>query len=86
MYIHIGTDVAVKKKEIIAIIRTKGDKSRKKINSVFLQKKAEKGKLIDLSCQNEKSFVVMSDNVVYISPISPDTLIKRCKIADFQEG
>ena len=48
--------------------------------------KAEKGKLINISSDNEKSFIVTEDESVYISPISPQTLKIRSKKNGFSGG
>lgn len=86
MYLHIGTNVLLRAKDIIAIIGRKGDADKSKINHAFLQKKQEAAQVINISSNNDKSFVVTSDEKVYISPISPHTLKKRSKKTDFQEG
>ena len=44
MYLHIGTNVLLREKEIIAIIGRKGDTDKSRINQQFLNAKAEKGK------------------------------------------
>ena len=86
MYLHIGTDVLLRANDIIVIIGRKGDADKHKINRAFLQKKQESAQLINISSNNDKSFVVTADEKVYISPISPYTLKKRSKKNDFQEG
>ena len=86
MYLHIGTDVLLRTNDIIVIIGRKGDADKHKINRAFLQKKQESAQLINISSNNDKSFVVTADEKVYISPISPYTLKKRSKKTDFQEG
>lgn len=86
MYLHIGTNVLLREKEIIAIIGRKGDTDKSRINQQFLNAKAEKGKLINISSDNEKSFIVTEDESVYISPISPQTLKIRSKKNGFSGG
>ena len=39
MYLHIGSDVVVREKEVIAIIGRRGDADKSKINRNFLEKK-----------------------------------------------
>lgn len=86
MYLHIGTNVLLRGKDIIAIIGRKGPADKSKINKLFLEEKAEKGKLVNISSDNEKSFVVTDEEFVYISPISPQTLKCRCKNKGFSGG
>jgi regulator of extracellular matrix RemA (YlzA/DUF370 family) len=86
MYLHIGSDVVVRAKKTIAIIGRRGDADKSKINRNYLHKKQQNGDLINLSSNNEKSFILTDDEKVYISPISPHTLKKRSKNPDFREG
>jgi regulator of extracellular matrix RemA (YlzA/DUF370 family) len=86
MYLHIGTNVLLRTNDIIAIIGRKGDADKRKINRAFLQKKQDSAQLINISSNNDKSFVLTADEKVYISPISPYTLKKRSQKNDFQEG
>jgi regulator of extracellular matrix RemA (YlzA/DUF370 family) len=86
MYLHIGTNVLLRGEDIIAIIGRKGDADKSKINRFFLNKKAEKGKIINISFDNEKSFILTDEEIVYISPISPQTLKSRSKNNGFSGG
>ncbi len=86
MYLHIGTDVLLREKDVIAIIGRKGEKDKSRINRRFLKQKENEGKINNISNNNEKSFVITSDDFVYISPISPQTLSKRSRKKEFQEG
>jgi hypothetical protein len=86
MYLHIGSDVVVREKETIAIIGRRGDADKSKINRAFLQKKNDAGNLINISSNNEKSFILTEDEKVFISPISTQTLKKRSNNPDFREG
>ena len=70
MYLHIGSDVVVREKEVIAIIGRRGDADM----------------IINIASNNEKSFVLTEVDKVYISPISPHTLKKRSLNRDFREG
>lgn len=86
MYLHIGTDVLLRMHDMVAIIGRKGDADKSKVNKKFLKRKADVGRVINISSNNAKSFVVTKDDVIYISPISPYTLKKRSQKTDFQEG
>ena len=86
MYLHIGTNVLLRGKEMIAIIGRKGDADKSKINKNFLNNKAEKGQVINISFDNEKSFILTNEETVYISPISPQTLKNRSKNNGFSGG
>ena len=89
MYLHIGTDVLIRAEEIIAIINRKGIKDKNKINRRFLKKILKDGEIIDISnkeTENAKSMVLVNQNRVYISPISPQTLYKRSKKFGLSEG
>lgn len=86
MYLHIGSDVVVREKEVIAIIGRRGDADKSKINRNFLEKKKQADMIINIASNNEKSFVLTEVDKVYISPISPNTLKKRSLNRDFREG
>jgi len=79
VYIHIGTNVLLRSTELIAIIGRKGDFDKNKINKRYLRLKQNEGKVIDLSSNNAKSFILANDDRVYISPISPKTLKIRSR-------
>ncbi len=70
MYIHIGTNVLLRSTELIAIIGRKGDFDKNKINKRYLRLKQNEGKVIDLSSNNAKSFILANDDRVSLSPIS----------------
>jgi len=74
LYLHIGNDIAVPFKDIIAIIdlETSGRASTTKD---FLKKSGYKAKK-DLSSTNFKSCVI-TDKEVFYSTISSGTLLKR---------
>jgi len=79
MYLHLGKNTVVKKSDIIGIFDIENStiaKSTKK----FLAKAQKEKRIKNVSMELPKSFVVcMEDNVemVYISQISPTTLLKR---------
>lgn len=88
MYLHIGSDMLVRTVEIIAIISYKATTGTRNINSDFLEQVKKNGKIINLSnlkTKNAKSFVI-TNKIVYISPISSETLYNRSKKFGLSEG
>jgi len=89
MYLHIGTNVLIRTVDIIAIIDRKGKKEKNKTNQQFLEQVQKEGEVIDISdlaSENAKSLVLLTNNRVYISPISPQTLYRRSKNYGLSEG
>ena len=75
MYIHLGQDTVVKKESIIGIFDTVSGITRN-----FLNLAEKQGRVVNVSFELPKSFVVCSENgklTVYISQLSPTTLEKR---------
>ncbi len=79
MYIHLGNEIVVKEDEIVGIFdldtTTVSKHSRK-----FLEISEKQKKVINVSYELPKSFVVTKDKKVYISQISTGTLQKRSNI------
>ncbi len=80
MYLHLGQDVLIKNSDIIGIFDM--DKATvSKRTRMFLEQKQREGLLVNAATDIPKSFVVCNwgaQVIVYISQISPQTLIKRC--------
>ena len=76
MVLHLGADVVVPLKEVIAIFDIKDANSP--VNRSFLQTMREEGMTFDVSEGNPKSFV-LTDKKVYLSAISSLTLKKRAE-------
>lgn len=78
MFLHVGSDVTVSLRQVVAILdyRTSqvGEATRE-----FLDASWKANRVIDLSGGDPRS-VVLTDNGVYLSPISSPTLQRR---ADF---
>lgn len=73
MFLHLGSDVSVALKDVIAI----NDYSYlKTINKEFLKNMRSKKFIIDISDNDPKSFVI-TDKKIYLSAISSITLKKR---------
>lgn len=74
MFLHLGADIVVPLRDVIAITDFKMSKSG--INKEFLSKMQNDKKMIDISEKNAKSFIITKQNV-YLSAISSLTLKKR---------
>ena len=90
MYLHIGSDVLISSNDIIAIINYRGKvKEDNNCNLSFIEKIEQIGEVIDISnvaTENAKSFVLVKDHLVFVSPISSLTLFKRSKNLGLSEG
>ena len=82
MYVHLGVDQVVNEDDIIGIFdldsTTVSKHTRKFLNEAEKQKK-----VINVSFELPKSFVLCGENkntLVYISQLSSSTLYKRSKI------
>lgn len=83
MFLHLGENVVVREDEVIGIFdieNTSVDKNTR----IFLKKAQEQGRVINVSLEMPKSFCVCQNALtkeikVYISQISPQTLLKRQK-------
>ncbi len=80
MYLHLGGEICVKIKDIIAIMDLETS-SISKITRDFLKKTQQKNKVISINEEElPKSYVVTKEEkeiIMYISPISSNTLLKR---------
>lgn len=84
MYLHIGHDVVVSLKNIIAILDL-DTTTISKITKEFLTIAEEEGFIQKISDDLPKSFIICEVNkksVIYISPISTTTLFKRMNYID----
>lgn len=79
MYLHLGNDVVVRKKDIIAVFdmdnTTVSKQSRR-----FLTVAQQEGSVVDITEDLPKSYIVTEDEgkiKVYISSVSSKTLQKR---------
>lgn len=83
MYLHLGADISVNKKYIVAIFDL-DNSSTSKITQEYLKKATNEGKVINVSEEDlPRSFVLVEEKgeeKLYISPISSQTLSKRANI------
>jgi extracellular matrix regulatory protein B len=80
MFIHLGGDVMVPSKEVIAIFDIKMKYSSESTKE-FLDVADEEGFVVTIDPNESKSFVLTTKNVYY-SPISSLTLKKRAGFLD----
>jgi len=74
MFLHLGADMVVPLRDVIAITDLKSAKSG--MNREFINKMRNEKKVIDVSENDAKSFIITT-NKVYLSAISSLTLKKR---------
>lgn len=77
MYLHIGADICVKIKDIVAVMDMETS-STSRITQDFLRQK--KNDVISVNDELPKSYVIVNTKgktTLYISPISSQTLLKR---------
>lgn len=76
MFLHVGTDVVVSLKRVVAILDMKSAGSTESTQE-FLDYLKSQGKVTDISSGDAKS-LVLTDSEAFLSPISSLTLKKRC--------
>ena len=78
MYLHIGGDYLLRKDKIVGIFDIENTSIAKATREFFKKSETEK-KVINVSYDLPRSFILEDNDTVYISPISPQTLLKRIK-------
>lgn len=85
MYLHLGQDTVVKMSEVVGIFDLETS-TISKITRDYLAKAEKSGKVVNVSMEMPKTFILCKDNkkniTVYISQISSSTLLKRTKYID----
>lgn len=76
MYLHIGGDFLLRSEDIIGIFDIENT-SISKITREFLKESEKKKKVITTSYDLPRSYILDKEERLYISPISPATLLKR---------
>ncbi|MEG0571306.1 MAG: DUF370 domain-containing protein [Oscillospiraceae bacterium] len=79
MYLHLGQETVIRDKEIIGVFDIEKT-SVSKVSKQFLANASKKDKVITVSYEMPKSFVVTQKDkktTIYISQISSTTLKKR---------
>jgi hypothetical protein len=77
MFLHLGGDKIIPKKDIIAIIDYK--KGNSNINRGFIKVVSEEGFVENISEKDKEKSYIITDDKVIISSISCNTLKKRSK-------
>lgn len=80
MYIHIGEDLNIRAQEIIAILDKESVNSSSFVEE-FLNR--HKGNVVNLSKKTYKS-VIITTELIYLSPLSSGTLKKRSSLPSMQ--
>jgi hypothetical protein len=78
MYLHLGQDVVVRKKDILGIFDL-DNTSHSHITRAFLKNAENEGRVTDISGELPRSFAVVTDKktLIYLSQISTTTLLRR---------
>lgn len=81
MYMHLGAETVVKQSEIVGIFDMEATTISKNSRD-FLKKATKNRRIVNVSFEMPKSFIVCEDRktreqTVYISPLSASTLQKR---------
>lgn len=82
MYLHLGQDTVITFDEILGIFDLEATTVSKATRD-YLANATKTGRVVNVSTDLPKSFIVCKNGqggtTVYISPISPSTLLKRSK-------
>ena len=85
MYLHLGQDTVIQTKDIIGIFDLENS-TISKYTREYLAKAERSGRVINVSMEMPKSFVLCCDKseqiTVYISQISSTTLLKRSRFME----
>ncbi|MCI8648615.1 MAG: DUF370 domain-containing protein [Anaerotruncus sp.] len=84
MYLHLGQDTIVRTEELVGIFDLENT-SISRITKEFLAKSEQKGRVVNVSYELPKSFVICAkkkQSTVYITQISSATLKKRSGFMD----
>ncbi|MFI3325094.1 MAG: DUF370 domain-containing protein [Clostridia bacterium] len=79
MYLHLGGDTLIRTKNIVGIFDLDNASQSKKTLS-YLSKVQKENKVVNVSYELPKAFVVCMENekeIVYISQIASSTILKR---------
>lgn len=81
MYLHLGQEIVVKHRDVVGIFDLEKT-TLSKATKDFLAQATKEGRVVTVSYEMPKSFVVVLEdgkNMVYISQISAATLKKRAE-------
>ncbi|MDG5789398.1 DUF370 domain-containing protein [Evansella sp. AB-P1] len=77
MFIHLGGDMVLRSNKVIAILDYQS-KEVSQDNEVFIEHNELNKKTVSISNDNPKS-IVITENEIYLSPISSHTLKRRAE-------
>ncbi|TLS35123.1 extracellular matrix regulator RemB [Pseudalkalibacillus caeni] len=84
MFIHLGEDVVVRSRDVVAII-DRQILETSEITNEFLARHQKDGLVVDIGKDLTKSIVVTTDTI-YLSPLSSVTLKRRARmVSDFDK-
>ena len=81
MYLHLGQSTVITTKDLLGIFDMDNTTVMKSTRD-YLEKSEKSGQVVNVSYELPKSFVVCcekNEKKVYITQISPSTLLKRAK-------
>lgn len=85
MFLHLGQDTVISQDDIIGIFDLDNTTVSKRTRD-FLSQKEKEGRVVNVSYELPKSFVICENKdkeiTVYITQISTSTLIKRAENSD----
>ncbi len=87
MYLHLGQNTVVRTDKIVGVFDM-DNSTISKHTRAFLAKAQKEQRVVNVSLELPKSFVVCEENgreTIYISQMSPATLLRRAKTG-FAEG
>ncbi len=87
MYLHLGQDVVVRKSDILGVFDL-DNTSHSHITRAFLKSAEASGRIVDISGELPRSFIVVTGKkeAVYLSQISPATLLRRFESRSMELG
>ncbi|HJB57111.1 MAG TPA: DUF370 domain-containing protein [Candidatus Flavonifractor intestinipullorum] len=86
MYLHLGQSVVVPFRDVIGIFDLDNTTSSHRTRA-FLSRAEREGELVDVSMDVPKSFVLCRSELgtmVYLSQLSPATLLRRAESNQFE--
>lgn len=73
MYVHIGENKTVRKKDIIALFDL--DSSTVSVHTrSYLNKAQKEGRVVTLGLDLPKSFILLRDGKIYLSPLNTSSI------------
>lgn len=83
MYLHLGNGVVVPDGKILGVFDLDNTTSDSRDTRSFLRRAEQAGRVVSVSDELPKSFVVC-DEAVYLSQLAPATLLRRSETGAFE--